>query len=540
MLIVAKDGTGDFSTIQEAIDAVPLYVRDPEIIFLRKGLYEERVIIDKDNIRLVGEDAEGTVITWSACANDLNSQGEPQGTFCSWSVLVTGVNVEIEHLTIRNDAGDGHLVGQAVALYAAGDRFACRGCRLIAHQDTLFCGPVLFRTAEQVLPRKLPGVVDSTGDCPPVFIRQYFEKCWIQGDTDYIFGPARVWFEDCTLFMNAAGGWYTAANTPKACEYGFVFHRCRLTGECAEGAAALGRPWRKYARTLFLECDMDAHVDPEGFRDWDEERVITWRYGEYGTTGARADLSTRNAREKRLTKAEAESVTLRAVLGCWDGWHPDRPAQTWFFCGDSTMTDQPEWPYYGWGQLMRDFAPVDVYVQNLAMSGRSSKSFMSERRLNVAECCLRAGDRLFIQFSHNDEKPDRERRTEPWTTYPEYLGLYIDAARRRGAEPVLITPLARRFFDGDGRIQHTHDPYPHAMRALAEQRGVRLIELERATERLLEEMGPEKSKEIYLHMDPIEGVLPEGITDNTHLSRNGASIYAQLFMKLLRESEEKD
>ncbi len=540
MIIVARDGSGDFTSIQAAVDAAPRFAKDPVIIFLRMDTYEERVIIDKDNIRLVGELPERTVITWSACAKDTDEDGNPKGTFLSYTVLVTGTNVEIDNLTIRNDAGDGRDVGQAVALYAAGERFVCRHVRLVAHQDTLLCAPLTAVTAKDALPRVLPSYVENVADCPPVFLRQYFEHCHIQGDVDFIFGSARVWFEACELFMGQRGGWYTAANTPKECEYGFVFHRCRLTGDCPAEMAKLGRPWRAYCRVLFLSCEMDEHVASWGFFDWDEDRTVTWRCGEYGTTGARADLSLRHPGEKRLTKAEAESVTMKAVLGGWDGWQPDRPTPTWFLCGDSTMTDQPEWPYYGWGQVLREFAPADVYVQNLAMSGRSSKSFMTERRLNCATCCMRPGDRLLIQFSHNDEKPDRERRTEAWSTYPEYLNLYIDAARERGAEPILITPLARRFFEQDGTIRHTHDPYPDAMRALARERGVRLIEMERATEALLAEMGEEASKAIYLHMDPIENVLPEGVCDNTHLSLNGGSVYAQLFMKLLAESEAAD
>lgn len=534
MLIVAKDGSGDFTSIQEAVDAVPLFSREPVTIFLRMAEYRERVIINKDNIRLVGEEPNRTVITWNACAKDPDAEGNEKGTFLSWTVIVSGTNVTIENLTIRNDAGDGHVVGQAVALYTAGERFVCRNVRLIAHQDTLFCGPVITKTAKDALPHVLPNQTESAGDCPPVMIRQYFENCYIQGDTDYIFGPARVWFEGCELFMNEAGGWYTAANTPETNEYGFVFHHCRLTGACPEGMGKLGRPWRKYCRTLFLECDMDEHVAPWGFYDWDEERIITWRCGEYGTTGVRSDLSERNPAAKKLTRGEAESVTLRAVLGGWDNWRPNQIAPTWYMCGDSTMTDQPEWPYHGWGQLLKNFAPAGVAIENVAKSGRSSKSFMQERLLNAIECCLKPGDKLLIQFSHNDEKPDRERRTEPWTTYPEYLSLYIDAARRRGAEPVLITPLARRLYNPDGTLRHSHDPYPDSMRALAQEKGVRLIEMERATEALITELGEEESKKIYLHFAPGECGLQEGLADNTHLSLEGASTYAQMFMKLFQ------
>jgi pectinesterase len=210
-------------------------------------------------------------------------------------------------------------------VYAAGDRGAFRRCSLIAHQDTLFCGPLMPKVERDIAPRKSRAMcVESVGDCPETRARQYFEDCLIRGDIDFIFGPYRCWFERCTLVMNASGGWYTAANTAEGQDWGFVFHNCRLTGACEPGAASLGRPWRQYARTLFLACDMDEHVDPRGFQDWDSWdgiRPVTHRYGEWGTTGVRADLSTRHPGAKRLTDAEAAAVTPGAVFG---GWRPDR------------------------------------------------------------------------------------------------------------------------------------------------------------------------------------------------------------------------
>ena len=124
MYIIATDGSGDFTSVQAAVDAAPSGSRVPVILLVREGVYRERVIVNKDNLRIIGENAERTVITASACAHDLNAEGKPKGTFLSATLLVTGCNVEIENLTIRNDAGDGDAVGQAVAVYAAGDRGA--------------------------------------------------------------------------------------------------------------------------------------------------------------------------------------------------------------------------------------------------------------------------------------------------------------------------------------------------------------------------------------------------------------------------------
>ena len=321
MIVVAKDGSGDFTGIQEAVDALP---ESGGRILVRAGEYREKVVVHRNSVLLSGENRETTVLAWNGCARDRYPDGTEKGTFLSSTLMTTGQNVTVENLTIRNDAGDGRTAGQAVAVYAAGDRGVWRNCTLAAHQDTLFCGPV-----------RLPNVTEDIGfragcaekafrveDGPLTRSRQYFENCLIRGDVDFIFGSYRCWFEECTLFMNERGGWYTAANTHRDQPYGFVFHRCRLTGACGPGEAFLGRPWRKFARTVFLECDMDAHVAPEGFSDWDRERVVTDRCGEWRTAGVRADQRNRHPAQKRIPDAEAEALTVSRVLGGEDHWQP--------------------------------------------------------------------------------------------------------------------------------------------------------------------------------------------------------------------------
>lgn len=321
MIVVARDGSGDYTGIQDAIDALP---ETGGKILVRAGEYREKVVIHRNNVRLAGESRDRTVIAWNGCAKDRYADGTEKGTFLSSTLMTTGSGVTVEDLTIRNDAGDGRIAGQAVAVYAAGDRGTWRRCSLIAHQDTLFCGPL-----------RIPNVTGDVGEragCAERVIRvedghltrsrQYFEDCFIRGDVDFIFGSYRCWFERCVLFMNERGGWYTAANTNEAQPYGFVFHRCRLTGECLPGEARLGRPWRKYARTVFLACEMDEHVAPEGFSDWDTERVVTDRCGEWRTAGERADQNARHPAQKRLTDAEAAEITVFRVLGGDDGWKP--------------------------------------------------------------------------------------------------------------------------------------------------------------------------------------------------------------------------
>ena len=541
--IVTKDGTGDFTTVQQAIDAIPSGTQGPTILLLRMEEFQERVVVNKDNVRIIGEARDRTVITAGGCAKDPNPDGSERGTFLSATFMVTGNNVEVENLTIRNDAGDGRDVGQAVAVYAAGDRGVWRNVRMIAHQDTLFCGPLMPKVVDFIAPRQGSAeVVPSVGDSPLTHSRQYFENCYIQGDIDFIFGPYRCWFERCTLFMNARGGWYTAANTPEEQPYGLVFHRCRLTGECQEGEALLGRPWRKFSRTVFLNCEMDEHVAPQGFADWDEVRLVTERYAEFGTTGARADQNTRHPQQKRMTATEAADYSLPEVLGGWDGWRPDKRIPTWFLCGDSTMADygKDQYPMMGWGQKLQarlNAAGIHAFVVNCAVNGRSSKSFIAEKRLNYIELCLRKEDKLVISFSHNDEKKDPERCTHPRITFPEYLNMYIDAARRQGAEPILATPVARRKFDGAGRLVPTHGIYPDAIRKLAEERGVCLVDLEKATMALVQKAGEEGSKGIYCYVDAGNKNYPEGLQDNSHLQEAGAARFAELFLNRLRHPE---
>jgi len=537
MYIVARDGSGDFTSLQQAIDAIPESGRTPTIIFLRMDEYREKVVVHKNNVRIVGEARDRTILTWNGCAKDPGPDGEEKGTFMSSTLMITGQNVEVENLTIRNDAGDGRAVGQAVAVYAAGDRGVWRNCRMIAHQDTLFCGPLRMPnvTGEIGDRRGCAEAVTRVEDGHLTHSRQYFEDCYIEGDVDFIFGSYRCWFERCTLYMGGRGGWYTAANTNQAQPHGFVFHRCRLTGGCEEGKAYLGRPWRAFARTVFLECEMDEHVAPEGFEDWDETRVVTDRYGEWRTSGARADQAPRHPAQKRMTDEDAAGITLAEVLGGWDGWRPDRRTPTWFLCGDSTMANYPEdaAPMAGWGQRLQALLPEAVFVQNEAVCGRSSKSFVAEKRLSFIELCLRPGDRLIISFSHNDEKTDPERATTARLTYPDYLNMYIDAARGQGAEPILVTPIARRLFDEKGNPVPTHGEYPDAMRDLAAYRGVRLVELEKATMALLRDLGPEGSKRIFCHVPAGQRNYPEGLEDNSHLQERGATRIAQLFLSLL-------
>ncbi|MBD3921777.1 rhamnogalacturonan acetylesterase [Paenibacillus sp. PR3] len=206
--------------------------------------------------------------------------------------------------------------------------------------------------------------------------------------------------------------------------------------------------------------------------------------------------------------------------------------------GDSTVTDQPSghYPYTGWGQMIGLFLAGGIATANYACSGRSSKSFITEGRLNRLEKKLRRGDFLLVQFAHNDEK-DNDGGTDPFTTYQAYLKQYIDVARRHGACPVLIAPMHRRFYEEDGTIRNTHGDYIEAMRQLALQEQVPFIDLASLSKAYFEELGEERSKQVFLWTEPGQyECLPEGTQDNTHFSEFGAIEIARLVAQGIRDA----
>lgn len=210
-----------------------------------------------------------------------------------------------------------------------------------------------------------------------------------------------------------------------------------------------------------------------------------------------------------------------------------------YLAGDSTVTDQPEdgFPYAGWGQMLPRLLKHDVVVANHAVSGRSSKSFIGEGRLDTILNEIKANDFLFIQFGHNDQKPDEERATEPTSTYKHYLQQYIDGARSKGAHPVLITSVHRRFYESNGKLLDTHGLYLEAVRELASEQAIPLIDLAERSKVLFEELGTEESKSIFMWGAPGEFTyFPGGIEDNTHFQEQGAIRIASLIVDGIREA----
>lgn len=209
-----------------------------------------------------------------------------------------------------------------------------------------------------------------------------------------------------------------------------------------------------------------------------------------------------------------------------------------FIAGDSTAADQsPDgYPYAGWGQMLGMYMKHDVAVANHAQSGRSSKSFIDEGRLEAILSEIQRDDFLFIQFGHNDQKKDLERATDPQVGYPQHLMKYIEAARKIGAHPVLLTSVQRRYFNADGTLEDTHGEYLNAMRKLAEEQQVPLIDMAEKTKALYESLGPERSKALFMWGEPGEFAnFPSGVQDNTHFQEYGAVKIASLVVEGIRE-----
>ena len=289
-IVVSRDGTGNFRTLQEAIESARAFMDYTVTIYVKNGVYKEKVIVPSwvENIDIIGEDRDKTIITYDDHAN-INKMG----TFRTYTVKVEGSDITFKNLTIENNAAQ---LGQAVALHTEGDRLKFINCRILGNQDTIYTGAK--------------------------FTRLYFKDCYIDGTTDFIFGPSTALFEDC-IIHSKRNSYVTAASTPKEAKYGYVFKHCKLTAEPGVDKVYLGRPWRPYAYTLFIECELGKHIVLAGWHNWGKQsNEETARYMEYKNTGEGANASERVAWSKQLTKKEAETVTVDAIFRTQSDWNP--------------------------------------------------------------------------------------------------------------------------------------------------------------------------------------------------------------------------
>jgi pectinesterase len=291
-VVVAADGSGQFKTVQEAVNSAPASLRSPYVIHIKRGVYKEHIVVphEKPFVRFVGDDAKTTVLTDDWYASMTGADGKPIGTFRTSTVTVQADDFSAENITFANSAGP---KGQAVAFAIFGDRGRFKNCRFLGWQDTLLA---------------------QSG-------RQYFADSSIEGAVDFIFGGSTAFFDRCQLHVRG-NGYITAASTPKDQEYGYVFSHCKITAE-PNVKTDLGRPWRDYGSVAFLNTEMADAVRPAGWNNWQKpERESTARYSEYRSTGPGGDTKSRVAWAHAFTDAEAEKLTLQNVLSGTDGWDP--------------------------------------------------------------------------------------------------------------------------------------------------------------------------------------------------------------------------
>ncbi len=322
-----SEAIADISKDYELTDAsypAPEENIEPVTIHIAPGTYRELLVLERPNVTLFGESAENTVLVYGHYAFDLMEDGGRRGTFRTSAVRIHTHDVNAFNLTFQNDAGFGHTVGQALALYVDGDRIQFRNCRLLGSQDTLFTAPLPMKEAQ-------PGGFKGPGEYKPrIMGRHYFESCYIQGDVDFIFGGATAYFKNCEIFSKKPEklppesladkkiwGYVTAASTPEGEPFGYVFDRCRLTGDCPKHSVFLGRPWREYAKTVFLNCELGEHIHPEGWNDWNKTHGHFY-YGEYASFGPGASPNTRAGYSHQLNEKEAAKYTASSVLQGWD------------------------------------------------------------------------------------------------------------------------------------------------------------------------------------------------------------------------------
>lgn len=287
-IIVAQDGSGNFTKIQDAIDATKAFPDKRITIFIKNGTYKEKVRVPSWNnlLSLIGEDAEKTIITFDDYFDKIG-RGR-NSTFMTYTLLVEADDFYAENLTVENSAGE---VGQAVALHVEGDRCVFKNCNFPGNQDTLY----------------LNGEKNN----------QFFTGCKIEGTTDFIFGSATAVFTHCEI-ISKKDSYITAASTTSGKAFGFVFLNCVLSAKNNATNVFLGRPWRNHAKTVFINCDLGNHIKPEGWHNWGKtDAETTVFYAEYQNTGAGAKTENRVSWSHQLTSQEVQNYTFAKILGDW-------------------------------------------------------------------------------------------------------------------------------------------------------------------------------------------------------------------------------
>jgi len=292
-ITVAQDGSGNYTTVQAAFNTVPSNNKTPFVIYIKNGVYKEKLMLDSTKmfVTIIGEDKFKTILTYNDHTGKISPSGDTINTRTSWSFKILADNFTAKNITFQNDAG--FTAGQAVAVESNGDKATFINCRFVGNQDVLFTNN------------------DKS--------RQYYENCYVEGTTDFIFGSSTVWFEKCHIHSKK-NSHVTAASTPKEKEFGYVFNDCVLTGDTSLHNVSLGRPWRPYAHVVYMNCFIGEHIKPEGWSNWNNtENYKTTRYAEYKNYGPSSDPAKRIDWSKQLTDDEVKKITIANVL---NGWNP--------------------------------------------------------------------------------------------------------------------------------------------------------------------------------------------------------------------------
>ncbi len=279
---VAKDGSGDYKYIQDAIDAMRVYPLAPITLYIKNGVYNEKIELPANNtdVSFIGESVEKTIIVF----NDYSGRGKIN-TFTSYTAKISGNRFMAQNISFVNSAGP---VGQALALYVDADKAVFKNCRFIGNQDTIF----------------------AAGENA----RQYFVDCYVEGTTDFIFGPSTAVFQNCTIRAKS-DSYITAANTTQGKKFGFVFLNCNIIADTAVHKVYLGRPWRAYSKTVFIRCILPKQIASEGWNNWNNaENEKTVYYAEYKNTGEGANTKSRVAWSKQLTDKEEKEYVLENIF----------------------------------------------------------------------------------------------------------------------------------------------------------------------------------------------------------------------------------
>ncbi|MBQ6177423.1 MAG: pectin esterase [Bacteroidales bacterium] len=310
-IVVDQTGHGDYMKVQDAIDAVPNYSHDKiTTIFIKAGTYKEAIDIPhtKFRMKIMGQGADKTILTYDRYAEQLWPDNDFKvGTSGSASIYIHSSYVTFEDITFENTAGEGKEIGQAVAVFTDGDFLFFHRCRFIGNQDTVYTY----------------GRFGKEGGIK----RNYFLDCYIEGTTDFIFGPSIAYFENCHIHSKK-NSYVTAASTLQGQKYGYVFKNCKLTAAPGIDKCYLGRPWGAYAKTVFIGCELGPHIVADGWHDWEKEGKPNTKknsyYAEYQNVGPGAQ-GPRVKWAHTLTAKQAAEYTFEKVMyQAQDGirWNP--------------------------------------------------------------------------------------------------------------------------------------------------------------------------------------------------------------------------